>query len=404
MADERPTPKVLVTLLGRTNKGGYDKVQYRFADGDVRPAAFLGWPLMERLKPVRMIVLGTATSFWDHLFEGDLDLGEAGENRRLALIEATEAGEPIDQSALNQLAPLLERTFGREIRLIIIPVGVDSADQMMIVEALERHVPDECELHLDCTHGFRHMPMILLAAGQFLEGTGRVSGLKVHYGRQEANDRASVFELHGLTHLQTGVNALAIYDRSGDFEPVLEFLDRYLPIELDREQIREAAFQERILRIPAAKRAFRDLHRLLTTSELPFPARLLQRELAERVAWANEPAHHRRQINAARRALTYGDYLRAAPLLYESVINYVVHAHDLGDAENREVRECARARVRKQERRKLLSFDLLNRVRNSLLHAVRPVGADAQQLIASPSKLSEFLSHAIDEIEHFIND
>lgn len=396
--------KTLVTLIGRTGQGGYTVADYQFADGESRKAAFLGWPLMERLAPERVLVIGTATSFWDHLFEGDLDLGSTGENRRMALMEKVSAGDPVGQSELDQLAPLLEQELDREIRLLVIPEGVDAGDQIRMFEALEKHVPTGSELHLDCTHGYRHMPMILLAAAQFLAGLDRVTIGKVHYGKYDsASGLAPVYELQGLSHLQTGVSALAVYDRSGDFEPLLEFLDGYLPAEYDREQLREAAFHERMLRIPEARRAFRDLYVLLTTGELPFPASLLQRELARRVAWANEAQHHRRQISVARGALAHGDYLRAAALLFESVINHVVHAQRLGDAENREVRERARERVRNIARGRLPSFDLLNRVRNSLLHAVRPIGRDAQQLVSSRDRLGGFLERAADEIERFID-
>lgn len=247
------------------------------------------------------------------------------------------------------------------------------------------------------------MPMILLAAGQFLQATRGAKVAKIHYGKQESKDRATVFELDGLTHLQAGVNALAIYDRSGDFEPLLRFLDPYLPGGMDRDELREAAFQERILRIPRARKAFQKLYRLLSETELAFPARLLQPELAERVAWANEPQHHRRQLIAARRALIHGDYLRTAALLYEGVINHKVYACQLGDAENRDVRERARDLLYDQARDRLPSFTLLNRVRNALLHAVRPQGADAQKLIDSRRELKTFLERVSHEIERYIN-
>lgn len=398
--------KTLITLLGRTAKGGYSPANYRFPDGDTRKAAFLGWPLMERLGPERVIVLGTETSVWDHLFEGDLDLGDAGENRRLALIEKVAAQAPVDQGLLDELAPVLEQALGRQIRLVIIPEGVDADDQMRMFETLDQHVPDGCELHVDCTHGFRHMPMILLAAAQFLAGMARATIAKIYYGKYDpATDLAPVYELEGLTRLQAGVTALAIYDRSGDFEPLLDFLDPYLPEKIDRDELREAAFQERMLRITRARKPFQKLHRLLTATELGFPARLLQRALSDRIAWANESHHYKRQIMVARRTLAHGDHVRTAALLYEAVINHVVHKHGLGDAEQREARERARDVLHDElrDRSLLPSFNLLNRVRNSLLHAVRPEGADAQSLVDSRQRLDEFLGRTADEIEGFIN-
>ena len=72
----------LVTFLGRTpkNAGGYRTTRYRFPDGsESESSAFLGWTLAKRLRPNRLIVLGTPGSMWDfHGEQADIAEGDGG--------------------------------------------------------------------------------------------------------------------------------------------------------------------------------------------------------------------------------------------------------------------------------------------------------------------------------------
>ena len=85
----------LITFLGRVPKGqnGYRMTVYDFNDGhQPQSAAFFGWPLVTKVKPDSLIVLGTSGSMWDHLIEGDLDFGNSKENLRIELVENVEKG------------------------------------------------------------------------------------------------------------------------------------------------------------------------------------------------------------------------------------------------------------------------------------------------------------------------
>lgn len=99
--------KVLISLLGRVQRpgsGSYRTVEYQFDDGTRAEAAFLGWPLARRLKPDRLLILGTATSMWDHLFEGDLDIADQAEERRLELMRLVDADQPVPEALLHSLS------------------------------------------------------------------------------------------------------------------------------------------------------------------------------------------------------------------------------------------------------------------------------------------------------------
>lgn len=400
----------LITLLGRTGRdaNGYKSIQYHFADGSTDQASFLGWPLQRRLSPARMIILGTSTSMWDHLFEGDLQLARQEEELRLELVDKVSSGTAVDPQLLEHLSPLLSKTLGCDVRLVQVPDGMSENQQVELFRHLEGHLPQRAKLYLDCTHGYRHMPMLMLAAGQFLAGLGRASIEKVFYGRVASDeDTAHVFELQGLSQLQAGVNALAIYDRSGDFEPVLDFLAPFLPDELDVEVVRRAIFHERLLRVSGDQIAFRRLFEVLREQELRFPANLLQEQLVKRIAWAREHHHHRRQFALAKQALQGRDFLRALALLFETMVSFSVHENDLGDPNDRAIREHAltlledRLKHRSDLRK---DFAKLRNLRNSVVHGTRNDWKEITRLLREETSLSRFLNGVVPTIDELTAD
>ncbi len=395
---------VLISLLGkvdRTTASGYPRTAYRFHDGQVAHAAFLGWALQQRLQPDRLIIVGSSTSMWDHLFEGDLDLADQAADLRVELMALCDQGNPVPSELLAQLEPVLSRRLNCDVRLIIARRGLDAQSQFGLFESLAEVVETGDQLTIDCTHGFRHMPMLLLAGAQYLEGLGKASVEAIYYGLMEPGSaEALVCRLDSLLEIERGVRALEHLDASGDYEPLIKLLEPYLPENINSRRLREAAFHERTLRIPNAKKALQDFYRFLDGGQLPFPQVLLRTALLERLEWANEPTHHRRQLACSRIALSRRDYPRATALLFEASINEVVYAEKLGDAENPDVREKAREiledRIKRNEAPR--NIRLLRRLRNAIAHGARPVGADAQRLIASEEKLQEFLSHLIEEL------
>src|SRR2546426_12612613 len=83
----------LLTFLGRAPKSenGYRKTSYDFGDGSrSEPVAFFGWPLQSRIAAERLVIMGTAGSMWDHLFERDIAFGQEAEDARIELMEAVE--------------------------------------------------------------------------------------------------------------------------------------------------------------------------------------------------------------------------------------------------------------------------------------------------------------------------
>ena len=55
---------VLISFLGRVprEEDGYRKTTYRFEDKTSTKMAFFGWALKDRVKPDKMVILGTSGS------------------------------------------------------------------------------------------------------------------------------------------------------------------------------------------------------------------------------------------------------------------------------------------------------------------------------------------------------
>ncbi len=121
----------LITFLGRVPKSenGYRSTAYTFDGEPDESTAFIGWSLRRRLNPDRMVILGTAGSMWDHLFEKDIALGSEAEDERLALQVATE-NKTVTKELLEPLTPLLAQRLGCEVRLVLIPYCQNESEQL----------------------------------------------------------------------------------------------------------------------------------------------------------------------------------------------------------------------------------------------------------------------------------
>lgn len=375
----------LLTFLGRVPRAekGYRKAVYRFPDGScTQPVAFLGWPLAERSRPDRLVILGTAGSMWDHLVEGDLDFGAEAEEARLALVEPVER-KAVSAAHLEPLKPLLSARLGCEVRLALIPYGRDAAEQARLLEIIAEHVASGDGVDLDVTHGFRHLPMLALLAALYLR---RVRGARVGriwYGAFDPDTGdAPVHDLSGLLDIADWLEALAVYDRCGDygvFAALVGPAGRWLE---------QAAFHERATNTTLARQA------LMSWACAPQPlptdrpeARLFAAALHERLDWRRLHKRDAQEAALARRYLDEGDFLRAAIFGQEAAISGQVLTMRL-----RADDFDARGRARELLNADNPDFKALGTLRNALAHGTRPAGGRAIRDLKSAPALRARLS------------
>lgn len=376
---------VLLTFLGRVPKQAYRTTVYTFPDGTrSEPVAFFGWCLQKHLQAKRLVILGTAGSMWDHLFEQDLQLGEAKEAERLRLLEAVEAKAVDYQQHLLPLKPLLESAFGCQVDLKLIPYSWDQAEQIELLRILASCVRCRDTVHLDVTHGFRHLPMLALVAALYLR---RIKGAQIAGIWYAAFDpdtgQAPVLELSGLLHLAEWLQALATYDQSGDYSVFAALLGEA------GKALEKASFFERTTNPVKARQA---LSGWQAQPEGDPAYDLFQEELCRRLKWWKQKDRARWEATLARHYLAHGDYLRAAIYGLEAVISHQV-AQTGGNLNVFEAREQARQGLQDQA-----FFSRLNRLRNAMAHGVLASDPETLKALASKDQLTETLQMLFDHL------
>lgn len=395
----------LISFLGRTPKGetGYRTTRYHFSDGGETPAvAFFGWALRARLTPQRMVILGTEGSMWDHLFEGDIALGDAQEAERLALIAAVEQ-KKVSQTQLDALAPALARVLGCELRLVIIPYARNHAEQVDILRIIAQHVEDGDSVHLDVSHGFRHLPMLALLAALHLRSvcSARIAG--IWYGAYDPDTgQAPVHELSGLLAIADGIQALASFDKDGDYGVFVPLLAAAGLSAEGCHTLRAAAYYENILNVVAATGKLRQARQQLEKADLRPEGKLLLPAIAARLTWLDEERQFQKQIRLARQALERGDYLRATLYAYEAVITRLCLAQKqpIEDFESRErTRKDYEERLKRDSSDEHDDYYLLKNLRNQVAHGTRGSRGEVQQALLNEDKMRATLERLIRRIE-----
>lgn len=396
----------LITFLGRTPKDndGYRKTKYIFPDQkQTDPVAFFGWVLRQRYQPQRMIVLGTTGSMWEHLFEGDIELGDAGADERLALISACEHKQ-VTQPQLDSLSPYLTRQLGCEVRLCLIPYARDEAEQVDLLKIISEQVPVGEVVQIDVTHGFRHLPMLSLLAALYLRMTRKAQIEHIWYGAFDPDAGvAPVYDLTGLLRIADGLQSLSSFDKDGDYGVFLPLLQKS-GLDADiAQRLREAAYFENILNVGEATGKLRQAMDGLKQAVLEPDAQLFLPLITERISWLEEDRQFQKLTHLAERALERKDYLRSILYAYEAVITR------LCQRENRPItsfedREEARRQYEaglNQGSEEKNDYALLKNLRNQVAHGTRGQTAEVQRNLLSEEKMRNTLRVLLDKIRKY---
>ncbi len=398
---------VMLSFLGRVPKsqGSYRTTAYDFGDGaQQEPTAFFGWPLRRRLQPDRVVILGTAGSMWDHLFEGDLAFGDEEEDARLALQEAVE-DKQVTASHLAPLVPLLSERLGCEVVLDLIPYCRDAAEQVQLLDIMASHVGEGDRVDLDVTHGFRHLPMVSLLSALQLQTMRRAEVAGIWYGSYDPDTReAPVYNLSGLLHIADWLQALHTYDKDGDYSVFARLIEIHSGSLAD--YLRQAAYYEQINNIGQARGPLKKFRQELETTTQDPLLQLFAEELQQRTAWVENRSLAERQYELAMHFLEYGDYLRAAILGFESLLTELVQAApEQLDPVNYSHREQIKRHwdngIKSHRHRTDTEQGYLDlrELRNVLAHGSRSNFAKIQEALSSEEKLCNTLKQAI-ELAH----
>lgn len=397
----------LLSFLGRTPKSdeGYRKTNYEFKDGENAEVAFFGWALTKRIKPQKLVILGTSGSMWDHLFETDINFDNTGSERRLKLIDAVE-NKKVTQAQLNELAPLLSEHFNCSVDLVIIPYCETEEQQIELLKIISDHIGSKQKIHMDVTHGFRHLPMLSLLSALHMRLVHQAKVEAIWYASFDPDkQKANVYNLVGLLKIADWLQALSAFDKDGDYRTFAPLLKQSGMASEKTTALEEAGFYENILNIGDATGKLRQATDGMSSEEQFTPdAKLLLPLVKERLNWINEDKQFDKQCKLGEQAQQRGDYLRATLYAYEAVITRLCQQTS-SNVNDYISRENSRAEYEKQLKKKnkqdneRINYFLLKQLRNQIAHGSRGTKGDIQKILLNEENLKRTLGELLQVIK-----
>jgi len=376
----------LISLLGKSKldrNTGYRTATYHFDDSNTPTAPFFGMALRDYIKPNKLILAGTAGSMWDVFFDHQKTDDEA----TLALIDAV-TKETVTPAMLVIHEQRLTEKLGIPVQCLLIPYARDEAEQTAILASLADNLQPSEEIILDVTHGFRHLPMLALVAARYLALVRGIKVKEVYYGALDMTDPATghapVLRLSAMLRMLDWVEALAVYEHSGDYGVLSPLLKLDGMEEKSADLLAQGAYFERVSNPEHAKQILTGAHKHVCEHQGPM-GNLFKGALSERIGWFRRGTRADWELALADRYLKRQDYLRAITYLYEGYISRVVEKSG-GDINRFEDRNTAFDNEKKNR-----DVQLLTRLRNAMAHGVRSNSRDCERLLQNQQLLDNKL-------------
>lgn len=377
--------KVFISFLGKARKdqknGLYHTARYRLPDGTLEETRFFGQAMAKQLQPDLMVLLGTSGSMWDVLFT-DLGQGEEWLEERMALIEEVDNNQ-VREERLELLTPLLTRQVGKPCCLRIIPYGRNEAEQTKILEVMASNVGDGDEVHMDLTHGFRHLPMLGFLSALYLRTVRHAVIGGLYYGAWDMTDNGEtpVLLLDGLLAVADWVEAINRHDQGGDYGVFVPLLPKNSAV----QALEQASFYERTNNSSQAKEKLSTFNGWFkeAVASLSPAARLFRQPLEQRIAWFKGRDRASREESLAESYLQRKDYLRAVIFGYESLVTRKTVELRM-NPEKFNDREQADGVLRQNSK----DFERLKTLRNALAHGLLTAKPEVKKALRSNEHLS----------------
>lgn len=374
----------LISFLGKQQRG-YRTATYRFSADHSARVPFFGMALAQYLRPDRLILLGTSGSMWDVFFE------QQAEDIDDALLQITDAAanNAVTEEMLVEHAHRLSAKLGHPVECQLIPYARDEAEQTAILAELADAISENERLVLDVTHAFRHLPMLALVAARYLKHVRHVEVADIYYGALEMTPpegETPVLRLGGLLKMLDWVDALATYEKDGDYGPFGALLQAD-GMEAGRAVLLEkAAFFERTGNPVKARETLSSVIGSVERHAGPL-GRLFRDTLVKRLSWFRAPDRNDWELALARAYLGRRDYLRAATFLYEAFVTRATLESQC-DPNDFDARRQSHAEARMNNP----DVKTLEYLRNSMAHGVRPLNDRHTRLLGDENKLRNELT------------
>ncbi|MDR2689717.1 MAG: TIGR02221 family CRISPR-associated protein [Azoarcus sp.] len=381
----------LISFLGKGKEAGknYRQASYRFAD-QTRTTTFFGMALAKYLNPARLILVGTSGSMWDVFFEND-----AGDDAALLdLIEAVPQSA-VTAAMLATHTGRLSEKLGYQVECLLIDYARDEKGQIDLLDRLANKLSENEHIALDITHSFRHLPMLALVAARFLTRVKNIKVEDIYYGALEMTESdqiTPVIHLKGLLDLLDWVDALASYDKDGDYGVFSALLINDGMPEDRAKALQQASFLERVNHVAGACQQLGATFKAIDTHP-GLMGKLFKEELENRIQWARKPDRAQRELALAEKWFDRRDYMRTAIFLLEGLITREL-SHTSGGYDDHAQRDETRKRLDKEN----ALFKQLDRLRNALAHGKRSPDKEINRLLNDEVQLRSMLEQCFKKL------
>ncbi|WPX08747.1 TIGR02221 family CRISPR-associated protein [Anaerocellum danielii] len=330
---------ILISAIGKGtidrngNSIGYRKTEYIFEPGTqkeyiCRQTAFFGVALYEyltqrqKLQIDKFIIFGTEKSAWSELLYLVPDNCQSDEKlleiySHLYDLENSH-GKAVTCDDLKKWQEYLQKYISN-IKLEIIDPLDSRAYMDAILKELEKD--EEYNIIYDCTHAFRHIPIIFTYVLMLSKYLRKVKDIRLFYGAYEMKSlysypegKSPAIEIGFVNEAVSLIESLASFENSGYFPDLLEALCRqrfettYFKLEMNRQPKRE---------IKAIIEMLEDKKRLSSNAYLKELSDYLLEEFSD---INNRSRLHLRMYKRSQFFFERNQYLKALVLLYESFI------------------------------------------------------------------------------------
>lgn len=245
--------------------------------------------------------------------------------------------------------PVLETALsGRcELRCIEVAAGETREDAVAFLETVMAAVPEDVDLTVDVTHGFRHFSFLMYVAALYLSALGSVCVRRAYYGLLSGDRTVRFLDLRPLLILPEWIHALRVLRETGDAEPMADSLPdnpKYCSMRRDLSRLSEAYLSgiplELGIQSDKVLGSLKPLKRALRSElELPLSEELANRFVStvERFAFGNSADvsirkgtialsedELKRQVRLIDDLLGRGNLGAALGLMYEWTVSWVL--------------------------------------------------------------------------------
>lgn len=385
---------VLVTMLGKA-ANNYREATYAFEDGNHRTSRFFGLELCKHIRPDKLVILGTTGSMWDNLLL-ETALSEQVDLEEVLLTLGEDAQQDrVQQATLDQLAIHLRKVLSTPCELRLIPYGRTQPEQTATLEILVSCFTDNDTATLDVTHGLRHLPMLVQQSALLLQTLKDVKIAGIYYGALDLTQAniTPVMRLDGLLEIDRWAEALAYYDKTGDYSVFVTLLRESGISQAAVGSLQDAAFYEQTNNVHQARGKLRDFIAKLREEEnrCSRHAILFLPALKQRFAWVNEDKLHLRQTAVAWLALEHGNLLRACIYGFEAFITKLTQEHH-GKPDSFDERKDTKDHYEACKPSETWNYyKLLREIRNQLAHSSTQRNAEVVKAVSNRAELTRTL-------------